>query len=1060
MTDPEPDLRRDARGPMAWMAGHSVAANIAMLTCLVGGLLALSHVQQEVFPDMERDVVIVSVAYPGASPAEVERGVVLAIEEAVQGLDGVKEVTATAYEGSGTVEVEALLGADLQKLGDDVRNAVDRIRTFPDDAEAAEVRLASWSPRVLELVLYGPVDNAVLYELAERARDQLLQNPDITQVEVDGLPPLEIAVEIPPANLRRYGLTLDEVATRLGRDAIERPGGGLKTASGEILIRVTERRDWGRQFARMPVIATADGSQVPLGEIATVRDGFEDTDRWMRFNGQPAVTLNVQRVGDQTPVQVAEAVEAELAAIRPELPDGVEAAIQGNRADQYRDRVYLLVKNGLLGLGLVLVLLGLFLEARLAFWVMMGIPISFLGSFLFLPAADVTINMMSLFAYIIAIGIVVDDAIVVGENVYRYRQQGMSSLAAAIRGAREVAMPVTFSVLTNCVSFLPIYFIPGMMGRMFKMVPLVVCIVFLISLAESLFILPAHLGHGRMRRRRGLPAWLHDRQQVFSEAFGAWTQRRWRPALAFALHHRAVAIALAASALVLSLAYAGSGRMRFGIFPTAESDWADATVVLPYGAPVERTAALVERLERAARQVAEEAGHDELIRYVLADVGRGGGHVGRVRVELAEPAVRDAIMGTTAFTRRWRERVGEVSGVESLRFASDAGGPGSHGMALSVQLSHRSMEVLERAGRDLAAALELYPRVSDVDDGFQPGKPQLDVTLTDEGRSLALTADAVAAQVRHAFYGAEAVRQQRARSEVKVMVRLPEATRSTEQTINDLMIRTPAGTFVPFREVAVHSRGRAYTTIDRRNGRRVIEVSADITPRSAAGEVLADVRANVLPDLRKRFPGLLYSFEGHRADMRESLGSLKVSFPIALLVIYVMLAIPFRSYVQPLIVMTSIPFGVVGAFLGHLIMGYDLSLPSMFGIVALSGVVVNDSLVLVDFANRRRRDGGLGVREAVIDAAVTRFRPVILTTLTTFFGLAPMMIFEKSRQARFLIPMALSLGFGILFATFITLVLVPALYVFTDDVKRHARAAWGFLTGAEAPADAGPDGLD
>lgn len=714
------DTGSRTRGPVAWMAGHSVAANLAMLVCLVGGFLALGHVKQEVFPNLERDVVIVSVAYPGASPAEVERGVVLAIEESVQGLDGVKEVTATANEGYGRVEVEALLGADVRKLADDVRNAVDRIRTFPDDAEAPEVRLSSWSRRVLELVIYGPVDNAVLHELSERARDQLLQNETITQVEVEGLPPLEIAVEIAPEALRRYGLTLDDVAGRLARESIERPGGGLKTAGGEILVRVTERRDWGREFTRMPIITTADGSQVRLGEIATLRDGFADTDRSMRFNGHPAVALEVYRVGDQTPVQVSRAVRAELIDLRADLPAGVEVAIQGNRADHYHDRVRLLVKNGLLGLCLVLLLLGLFLEARLAFWVMMGIPISFLGSFLFLPSADVTINMMTLFAYIIAIGIVVDDAVVVGENTYRYMQQGLAPMTAAVRGAREVAMPVTFSVLTNCVSFMPIYFIPGLMGRVFRMIPVVVCIVFLISLVECLFILPSHLGHKRTRRRRGPLRWLHDRQQGFSDAFHTWTREHWRPLLAFALHHRAVTI------------------------------------------------------------------------------------------------------------------------------------------------------------------------------------------------------------------------------------------------------------------------------------------------------------------------------------------SLTVTFPLALLVIYAMLAIPFRSYVQPLIVMMSIPFGIVGAFLGHLIMGYDLCLPSMFGIVALAGVVVNDSLVLVDFANRRRRADGLTCREAVIDAGAARFRPVILTTLTTFGGLSPM-IFETSRQARFLIPMALSLGFGILFATFITLVLVPSLYVCVDDVARYARAARRVLAGADAP---------
>ena len=1054
-TDPE------SRGPIAWMAGHSVAANLVMLVCLVGGFLALRNAKQEVFPDIQEDVVNVSVAYPGASPEEVERAVILAIEEAVQDLDGVDEVTSVANEGAGTVSVEALLGADVQKLADDIQSEVDRIRTFPEDAEEPEIRVASHMRAVLTLVLYGNVDVAVLHELAERSRDRLLQNPNVTQINIDGIPPLEIGIEIPQENLRRYGLTLDEVAQRLARASVERPGGGLKTDSGEILVRITERRDYGREFAQLPIITTPAGSSVLLGDIAAIHDSFEDTDRAMRFNGQPGVALEIYRVGDQTPVQVADAVRSEMPELQADLPPGIQLAIHNDRSEIYRDRVTLLLKNGALGLGLVLLMLGLFLEARLAFWVMMGIPISFLGSFLFLPAADITINMISLFAYIIALGIVVDDAIVVGENVYHYHQEGLPFLKAAIRGAREVALPVTFSVLTNCVAFLPIYLIPGVMGKIFQMIPIVVCIVFLISLGESLFILPAHLGHRKERpRRAGIAAWLHARQQRFSHAFRHWVQNRYSPFLQWTLRHRALTVAAAVAILAVMLSYAFSGRMGFGLFPTVESDRSEAEVVLPYGAPVEKTERILRQLLDGAQRVITDAGHPELVQHIIADVGSaGGGHTGRMRIELADPEIRDRIMSTQQFTDRWRDAVGEVAGVEYLKFSADAGGPGSRGRALAVQLSHRDMDVLERASGELADAVATYPRVKDVDDGFQPGKPQLDFNLTDEGKSLGLTADEIARQVRSAFYGAEALRQQRGRNEIRVRVRLPETDRSTEQTITDLMIQAPSGAFVPLREIATHERGRAYTTIDRRNGRRVVQVSADVTPRSKAGEILDNLQDDVLPDLLAKYHGLTYSFEGHRADMKESMDSLYVTFALALLAIYAMLAIPFRSYVQPLIVMTSIPFGVIGAFAGHLLMGYDLCIPSMFGIVALSGVVVNDSLVLVDFANRRRRDLGMPCRQAIVSATIQRFRPVMLTTLTTFGGLSPM-IFETSRQARFLVPMALSLGFGIVFATAITLVLVPCLYVAVEDLKRLPDAARRLLghrsdqPPAPQPADA------
>jgi len=1026
---------QESRGPIAWMAGNSVAANLIMLVCLIGGFLCLRNMKKEVFPDIQLDTVEISVSYPGATPEDVEKGIILAVEEAVQDLEGVDEVTSVAREGWGRVAVKLLEGADGEKLARDVKSEVDRITSFPEDAEEPRVRLVAHRRGVLSVVLYGDVDAVILHELAERVRDEFLQDPDIVHVDVSGLPPLEIGIEISQENLRRYGLTLADVAARLRDASVDLPAGGLKTKGGEILVRIRERRDYGRQFARLPVITTASGGRVLLGDIATIKDAFEETDRYTTYNGKSAVMLEVYRVGRQTPTQVADAVRRRLAEITPDLPPGVQTAIFHDRSDVYRQRVQLLLKNGASGLVLVLILLALFLEARLAFWVALGVPVSFLGSFLFLPATGVTINMISLFAYIIAVGIVVDDAIVVGENTYRYHQEGMPFLKAAVRGAREVAMPVTFSILTNIVTFMPLYFIPGVMGKIFKMIPIVVGIVFLISLGESLFVLPAHLGHQRERRRRGISAWLHQRQQAFSRGFRRWVERRYGPFLAFAMRHRVVTIAFAVSLLAAVLSYAFSGRMGFGLFPTVESDFSQANVVLPYGSPLEKTELVVERLAEGVRRVVNESGHPELVKAVICDLGINGSHTARVRVELADPEIREKIMSTVEFTRRWREAVGEVVGTKALVFASDVGGPGGHSRPVAVELSHRDIGVLERAGKELAQALQAYPRVKDVDDGFQPGKEQLDFTIKPEGKSLGLTARAVARQVRSAFYGAEVLRQQRGRNEIKIVVRLPERDRISEQAVDELMIRTPAGGYVPLREIAAARRSRGYTTIERRNGRRVVQVSADVTPRSKAGEVLDDLKAGVLPGLVRKYPGLSYSFEGHRAEMRDSIASLKITSVLAMMAVYAMLAIPFRSFAQPLVVMMSIPFGIVGAFLGHLVMGYDLCIPSLFGIVALSGVVINDSLVMIDFANRRRREAGMSYTDAIHSAAIHRFRPILLTTLTTFGGLTPM-IFETSRQARFLIPMAISLGFGLLFATFITLVMIPCLYVIVEDLRR------------------------
>lgn len=1034
------------------MANHSVAASLILWGCLAGGFIALLNIKQEVFPDIAPDTVSISVAYPGASPEEVENGIILAIEEAVRSLEGVEEVTSTAREGNGSVMVELLLGEDVNRLGQEIKSEVDRIVTFPEEAEEPEVRIDAHRRDVIEVVVYGDAPDTTLHQVAEQVRDWLLQSPDITQVDLEGTPPLEIGIEISQENLRRYQTTPEEIARTLANASIDLPGGGLKTDAGEILLRLKERRDYGRQFAEVPVVTTELGSQVLLKDIAHIDDSFADTDRYSKFNGKRSVHLEVYRVGEETPMRVADAVHRLLEEYQPYLPPGIEASTHHDRSETYRQRVDLLVKNGVLGLVLVLVLLGVFLEARLAFWVMMGVPVSFMGSFLFLPAGDVTINMMSLFGFIIALGIVVDTNIVVGENIYYYHQEGLPFIEAAIRGTREVASPVIFSVLTNIVGFVPIYFIPGYVGKTFQMIPVVVCVVFVISLIESLYVLPSQLAHHQDRARKGIKRWLHGKQQAFSRRFLHWVRDYYGPALEYALRHRYITIAVGIGALALSLSYALSGRMGFQQFPIIESDYADAQVVLPYGSPVAKTEAIMDRLQAGAEKVIAESGHPELVVSITADIGMTGSHTGRMRVELAAPDIREAIMSTSEFAQRWRAAVGEVPGVEYLRFASDSGGPGSWGRPLAVELSHRNIDMLEQASGELAEILATYPGVDDVDDGFQPGKEQLDFTLKPEGKSLGLTPRDVARQVRYAFYGAEVLRQQRGRNEIKVMVRLPEDERSSEHTIQSLMIRTPAGAYVPFREIAEINRGRAYTTIDRRNGRRVVEVSADITPRSRAGEVLTDLQENVLPEFLRERPGLSYSFEGHQAEIRESMGSLKVTFILALMAIYAMLAIPFRSYTQPLVVMLSIPFGIVGAFLGHLIMGYDLSIPSMFGIVALAGVVVNDALVMIDFANFREREEGLSHHDAIHSAAVQRFRPIMLTTLTTFGGLAPM-IFETSRQAKFLIPMALSLGFGILFGTAVTLVIVPAMYLGIDDVRRYVtRAGRAVVPGVKAAA--------
>ena len=1016
------------RGPIAWMAGRSVTANLLMLVLLIGGLIMGQNIRKDVFPDFELDLVTISLPYPGASPEEVERGTILAVEEAIQDIEGIKEITATAREGSGTVTVEIIEGEDVGQIAQEIKNGVDRITSFPEDAEDPQVTVPSRKRYVVSLALYGDQSEWVLREEAENIRDRLLLDPEISQVELQGVRDYEISIEIPQEVLRTYDLTLDEVARAISRGAVEVPGGAIKTAGGDVLVRVSERREYGREFGRIPIISAPDGTEVVLEDIAQIHDDFAETDSFATFNGKPAIMIEVYRVGDQSPIEVADAVHRQVEDINTILPEGLNLVSQNDRSEIYRQRLNLMLTNGYFGLALVFILLSVFLEARLAFWVSLGIPISFLGSLLILPVIGVTFNMVSMFAFIVTLGIVVDDAIVVGENVYYNRQQGMGWLEAAMTGAGEISMPVIFSVLTNMVTFMPIFFVPGFMGKVFREIPLVVVTVFFLSLVESLFILPAHLAHRKESAgRKGYLDFLHRWQQRFSDFFVRMVRIRYGPFLALVLRWRYVSFSLGLLILMLAFGYVKSGRMGFELFPKIESDYAAVTAVLPFGTSVKRTTEVEELLVRKGREVAEQNGGERLTEGIYAQVNN---NEAEVRVYLTPPDKRP--ISTAAFTRLWREATGEIAGLESIKFESDAGGPG-RGAAIALELSHRDINVLEAASGEVAEALGYYPNVIDIDDGFSPGKQQIDFKVLPEGQSLGLQAADIARQVRQAYYGAEALRQQRGRNEVKVMVRLPKEQRISEYHLEEMILRTPDGGEVPLREVVDLERGRADTSINRRNGRRVVTVSADVNPRSQAGQIMAALTGDILPKVQSHYPGLNYGFEGRQADRKESVQSLLRGLLIALIIIYAMLAIPLNSYIQPAIIMISIPFGLVGAVIGHVIMGYSLSVLSLFGIVALSGVVVNDSLVLIDFANRRRRQD-IAAREAIHEAAIHRFRPILLTTVTTFGGLAPM-IFETSRQARFLIPMAISLGYGIVFATVITLIIVPSVYLIIDDIR-------------------------
>ena len=1038
MTDPRDRDRQEqaalaAAGPVAWMARNPIAANLLMVVLLGGGVWSALTIQKEVFPRFQLDIVEVSVVYPGAAPAEVEQGILLPVEEAVRGVPGIEEITSTAREGSGTVEIELVAGTDRMRAFQDIDQAVGRIRTFPDDIEQPEVRLQAEQRDVMDVGLYGDVDVRTLRSLGERLRDRLLTDPAITQVELGRVPDYVTHVEIPLQTLREHGLTLGEVARIIGDSSRDVAAGAVETSAGQILLRLTERRQWAEQFAGIVLVTSPEGAPLTLGDLATVTDGFEEGGFHSRFNRQLSVELGIARVGGQSPLEIAERVRAILDEFAAGLPPGVSARIDTNTADDYRERLSLLVENGALAVVIVLLILALFLEYRLAFWIMMGMTVSFVGGLVFLPMADQSINMISMFAFLVVLGIVVDDAIVVGENVFEYRQRGLGPLAAAVAGAREMARPVTFTILTTVIAFVPLLFIPGTTGKFWKPLPAVVIIVLAVSLVEALFILPAHLAHVPAGRGRLGGRALRRFQDAFADHADRFVDRRYRGFLDLALRHRYVTLTAAVTLLAVVGGFAWSDHMGMIMMPEVAADEIEAGVRLPVGTTIDQAARVAHDVTEATHRMFEEHGLDAVAEGIKTNV-RGQNFID-VEIVMKPPDERD--MTADEVIALWRDEIGDLEGVDQITFEAERG-PGGWQQDISVDLSHADIAVLETAAFRFKDVMEGFENTRDVSDNYNKGKAQFDFRMLPEGRHLGLTADDVGRQVRDAFYGALALRDLRGTNEFEVRVKLPRAERQQLRNLEEFVVRTPAGTEVALLDVVEVRRGEAFTSINRRDGRRVVSVGMDVEPKSAMTRVMKRIEAEVLPALRADFPGLTWTFEGSQAEMRESTAALWGGFALALLVMYGLLAIAFGSYAQPLIVMLAIPFGIVGAVLGHLLLGYDLSLISLMGVIALAGVVVNDSLIMIDHANRHR--GKHTAFEAIHEAGIRRFRPIMLTTLTTFGGLTPI-ILETSRQATYLIPMAISLGFGIVFATAIILVIVPCLYMILEDGRRAVGAA-------------------
>ena len=1124
----------EQRGLLSWFASNHVATNLLMFMIIAAGLLTIVTIKVEFFPEFTLNTIIITVPYRGASPTDVEDGVVLRVEEAIAAVDGIKRMRSTAAEGAGVVTVEVEEYADTKDVLDDIKAEIDRIITFPEETEKPIITEITTRYEVLTIVLYGDTSERTLKVLADRIRDELTAMPNISQVYVAGVRPYEIAIEISERNLRRYGLTFDEVARVVRNSSLDVPAGSVKTSRGEILLRTEGQKYYGPEFEEIIVLTKNDGTAVRLSDIATVKDDFEDTDLYSRFDGERAALIKVFRVGEQGALDVADTVKKYVETRKETLPQGVYLSTWQDQSLILRGRINLLTKNASRGLILVFVCLALFLNLRLAFWTTVGIPISFLGAFWLLPQFDVSINMISLFAFIMSLGLVVDDAIVVGENIFSYRRKGLSRSEAAVRGVREMAAPVTFAVLTTVFAFVPLMFLTGTMGKIMRVIPIVVISVLVVSLVEALLILPAHLSAESPLKRlrifstiRKLRCWILGRllrpgdtsfpnasvllplrliyivmSFVLALVLGivGWILSGFVRLLQLIVHlidllqngverhlesfingrfarivHRSVqwryvTIACAIAIFALTIGWIKGGYIKIVFFDPVEADNMIAMITMPLGTPAKNTEDVARRVEAAVAQVRKEFDSNlqtireqndittegSIIKHVATTIGDqpmaggrgpvrgisglGGGesHLAEVNVELIGAEQRGGI-SSIDLKNRWRELVGEIPGVSSLTFFAEAM---SHGEAINVELSHQDFDILLSASEKLKLILREYSGVSDISDSFEEGKAELKLSIKDTGRILGLTLWDLARQVRQGFYGEEAQRIQRGRDDIRVMIRYPESERKSLADIENMRIRLTDGTEIPFDQVAHVELGRGYASIRRSERRRVVNVTGDVDESVAnAREINVDLANKVLPRLMQEYPGLQYTFAGQERERNESFGSLRATFPLAMLAIYALLAIQFKSFMQPLIVMSAIPFGIVGAVIGHILMGiifnttFNLSLLSMLGIVALSGVVVNDSLILIDLINRERK-AGISLTQIVRDSATRRFRPIMLTTFTTFFGLVPMLL-ERDLQARFLIPMAISLAFGVMFATCITLLLVPSLYVIFEDIKNR-----------------------
>ena len=1051
---------------ISWFTRNPVAANLLMAVLLVGGTLALLTVQQEQFPSIDTQMVNITVPYLGAAPEESEQGVCVRVEEAIEGVEGLSKVHSIAAEGACNVMAELDTNADTNEALNEIKSRVDGINGLPAETEKPIVAKLMMTRGVVQIAVSGDADERTLKEVGKEVRDDIASLSGISQVTLSYVRPYEIAIEVSEQVLRRYGLTLDQVARAVRSASLDMPGGTIRTEGGEILIRTQGQAYWGQEFEGIVVVTRGDGTKITLDEIATIRDSFEEGDLRARFNGEPAVVVKVYQVGSEDTIQIARDVKAYLRDYQSMLPEGLKLTVWTDESKQLTERLDTLTNTALTGLLLVVIILALFLRFRLAMWVAAGIPIALFGTLAMFPYADISISTITVMAFILVLGILVDDAIVVGERVYAHEQMGKHPVQAAIDGTWEVSVPVIFGVLTTMAAFLPLIIVSGRMADFFSVIGYVVIIALVFSIIESQLILPAHLAHrNHDEASHGFSRQWNRLQGRLSSGLETFASRYYQPTLKLAVEWRYATAAIGLGVLILAVSLIASGRVVFGFFPSIEGDRVFAQLEMPEGVSVDVTARAAESLERAALALQQELDRQRtpeqgsVIVNMLSSIGAaverdgpprrntsGRSHYAEVVIELVPLAERDGLSAKDV-ARRWRELTEDIADAVKLTFNADVF---SAGEPINYQLSGKDVVRMQEAAAELRAELSRYDGVFDIADSFRAGKQEIKLSLLPEARTLGLTLNDLAGQVRNAFYGVEAQRIQRGQDEVRVMVRYPEGERTSIGNLEDMYIRAPDGSEVPFYSVARFDIGRGFSSIRRVDGRRVVNVTADVDRSQVSPEEInSSIQRQILPVLMDKYPGIDIGLSGEQEERAKAMTGLAMAALLALVIIYALLAIPLRSYVQPLVIMSVIPFGAVGAIIGHWVMDQLLVFFSMLGIVALSGVVVNSSLVLVDRINRQRREG-VPLMEALLNAGVMRFRPILLTSVTTFVGLVPLMATATPATA-FIIPMAVSLAYGVLFATFITLFLVPSLYSITEDLFGWDEVAQG----ASKPAGTG-----